>query len=117
MPESNGHKPYISSVAMLEWGRRQVEQMACLRTLIHTLRSPQPRWHEKIEAVGFWNLQVFAWFRLGEYVTAWFGKHHDAIFNAIPRGERGVRVNILAPRGSARNNSDRTHIFAPLPLL
>lgn len=62
--------------------------------------------------MGFWNLQVFAWFRLGEYVTAWFGKHHDAIFNAIPRGERGVRLNILAPRGSAKTTAiARTYLL------
>ena len=55
---------------------------------------------------------MFAWFRLGEYVTAWFGKHHDAIFNAIPRGERGVRVNILAPRGSAKTTAiARTYLL------
>ena len=55
---------------------------------------------------------MFAWFRLGEYVTAWFGKHHDAIFNAIPRGERGVRLNILAPRGSAKTTAiARTYLL------
>ena len=32
-----------------------------------------------------------------------FGVHHTAFFNAIPRGERGKKVNFLAPRGSSKS--------------
>ena len=34
-----------------------------------------------------------------------FGKHHGPIFNCLERGERGARVNILAPRGSAKTTA------------
>ena len=49
---------------------------------------------------------------MGEYVTSWFGQHHHAIFNAVPRGERGVNLNILAPRGSAKTTAiARTYLM------
>ena len=38
-----------------------------------------------------------------EYITSEFGKHHDPLFCAVPRGATGKQVNILAPRGSAKS--------------
>ena len=58
-----------------------------------------------IDHVAFWDMRVFAIYMLGEYVTSRFGKHHEPIFNCIPRGERGHRINILAPRGSAKTTA------------
>ena len=58
-----------------------------------------------IDHVAFWDMRIFAIYMLGEYVTSRFGKHHEPIFNCIPRGERGQRINILAPRGSAKTTA------------
>lgn len=56
-----------------------------------------------IKACGFWSVGVFAFEYFPEYITSSYGKHHERIFEAIPRGERGKHVNILAPRGSAKS--------------
>ena len=60
-------------------------------------------WNDAIAILGFWNVSFFAIIHFNEYLDTDFGKHHDAIFEAIPRGERGIKVNILAPRGSAKS--------------
>lgn len=54
-------------------------------------------------AYSFAHVGVFAKYFFGEYITTDFGKHHDPIFSAVGRGERGKHVNILAPRGSAKS--------------
>ena len=56
-----------------------------------------------IEVACFWSLGVFTFFKFPEIVRKRFGKHHDKFFNAIPRGARGKKVNIIAPRGSAKS--------------
>ena len=42
-------------------------------------------------------------FHFSEYTEKPFGKHHEYLFDLIPRGVVGVRENILAPRGSAKS--------------
>lgn len=64
------------------------------------------------EVAGFASIAVFAKTHLAEYIRLPFGKHHKAFFEAIPRGERGQKVNILAPRGSAK--STVMTVFYPL---
>ena len=56
-----------------------------------------------IKACGFWSVGIFAFEYFPEYITTKYGKHHERIFEAIPRGERGKHVNILAPRGSSKS--------------
>ena len=56
-----------------------------------------------IEEACFWSLGVFAFFHFSEIVRKPFGKHHDKFFNAIPPRKRGKKVNIIAPRGSAKS--------------
>ena len=52
---------------------------------------------------GFCYVGLFAHFFFEEYCTAGFGKHHDSMFESIPRGDRGRHVNVLAPRGSSKS--------------
>ena len=54
-------------------------------------------------AFSFAHVGVFAKYFITEYITSEFGKHHDPLFSAIPRGETGKQINILAPRGSAKS--------------
>ena len=54
-------------------------------------------------AFSFAHVGVFAAYFATEYITSKFGKHHDPLFRAIGRGEVGKRVNVLAPRGSAKS--------------
>ena len=56
-----------------------------------------------IEEACFWSLGVFTYVYFPEIVRKPFGNHHNAFFNAIPRGARGKKVNIIAPRGSAKS--------------
>ena len=64
------------------------------------------------EIAGFASIAVFAKTHLPDYTRLPFGVHHKAFFEAIPRGERGQRVNILAPRGSGK--STVITVFYPL---
>ena len=52
---------------------------------------------------GYWDMRVFMKAYFPNYCYAPFGRHHEEMFNCIPRGERGVRRNIVAPRGSAKS--------------
>ena len=63
-------------------------------------------------AAGFAFISVFAKTHLPDYCRLPFGKHHDAFFSAVPRGARGQKVNILAPRGSGK--STVITVFYPL---
>ena len=56
-----------------------------------------------IEEACFWSIGVFTFVYFPEIVRKPFGNHHDAFFNAISPGERGKKVNIIAPRGSAKS--------------
>ena len=64
------------------------------------------------EIAGFASIAIFAKMHLPDYTRLPFGKHHKAFFEAIPRGERGQKVNILAPRGSGK--STVITVFYPL---
>ncbi len=55
--------------------------------------------------MSFAHVGIFAKYFMPEYVNTDFGKHHDAIFTAIPRNAKGQKINILAPRGSAKSTS------------
>ena len=55
------------------------------------------------EIAGFESIAYFAKRHFPDITRLPFGKHHTAFFNAIPRGERGEKVNILAPRGSSKS--------------
>ena len=74
-------------------------------------------WPEKqkpllTEIAGFASIAVFAKIHLSDYTRLPFGVHHKSFFEAIPRGERGQKVNILAPRGSGK--STVITVFYPL---
>ena len=56
-----------------------------------------------IEIYGYGHIDVFAGQFLSHYITASFAPHHLEIFDCIPRGEVGVKKNIVAPRGSAKS--------------
>ena len=51
---------------------------------------------------SYWHLDLFIYFYLPEIATHPFADYHREILNAIPHGTRNVRINILAPRGSAK---------------
>ena len=54
---------------------------------------------------GYWDIRVFMKTFFPGYCYAPFGRHHKEIFGCIPRGVRGTRINIVAPRGSAKSVS------------
>lgn len=53
--------------------------------------------------LGFGSPMLWAYFYMGEYLTAEFGKHHGEIFKELPVGRQGERLNIIAPRGSGKS--------------
>lgn len=55
------------------------------------------------QAAGWVSIGLFAKYFFSEYISESFGNHHEPIFEAIQRGERGKRINILAPRGSGKS--------------
>ena len=56
-----------------------------------------------IKAAGYWHLKLFTKFYLSHYVPVKYAKHHYEIFETLPHGSVGRKVNILAPRGSAKS--------------
>ncbi len=77
---------------LLKWTIQKRKQTEC----------PEKRFRIKV-ATSFAHVGIFAKYFMPEYVETNFGKHHDSIFNAIARHDKGKRVNILAPRGSAKS--------------
>ena len=55
------------------------------------------------EIAGFASIAYFAKFHFPDFTRLPFGKHHTAFFNPISRGDRGKKVNFLAPRGSSKS--------------
>ena len=56
-----------------------------------------------IKAAGYWHLKLFTKFYLLHYAPAKYATHHYEIFQTLPHGSVGQKVNILAPRGSAKS--------------
>lgn len=56
-----------------------------------------------LKMAGYWHVPVFMKEYFPDYVSAPFARHHHEIFSCIRRGERGVRRNVVAPRGSAKS--------------
>lgn len=52
---------------------------------------------------SYWYKDLFIFFYLPKWATAPFKQHHRDILHAIPNGVRDRRINILAPRGSAKS--------------
>ena len=77
------------------------QQVEAYRTLLGECSDAQKPMLTEI--AGFASIAVFAKTHLSDYTRLPFGVHHKAFFEAIPRGERGQRVNILAPRGSSKS--------------
>ena len=66
-------------------------------------KSHPEKYKQLIKAEAYWNLPFFAKFFLSHYVPIDFARHHYELFRALPHGARGRKVNVLAPRGSAKS--------------
>lgn len=86
------------------------QQVETYRTLLRDC--PDEQKPTLIEIAGFASIAVFAKTHLPDYTRLPFGVHHKTFFEAIPRGDRGQKVNILAPRGSGK--STVITVFYPL---
>lgn len=58
---------------------------------------------ELLKAAGYWHIPIFMKEFLGDYVSAPFSRFHHETFNCIERGERGVKRNVVAPRGVGKS--------------
>jgi hypothetical protein len=92
---------------MFEWLQSRLSSLDCNEqiTELEKMRrelAPKER-SEFDEIAGFASIAYFAKRYFPEITRLPFGKHHTAFFNAIPRGERGKKVNFLAPRGSSKS--------------
>ncbi len=70
---------------------------------LQLLKSSPEKAKNLIKAKCYWNLPLFAKFFLPHFVPVEFARHHFELFRALPHGARGRKVNILAPRGSAKS--------------
>ena len=57
-----------------------------------------------IHRACYWNPMLFMQFYLPDMITAPFAEHHYKILKSIPQGVRNRRINVLAPRGSAKTS-------------
>ena len=73
----------------------------------HTVRAPSAVERTEVEQDiylrGFEDVLVFAKTHFPNVFTAKCGPHASPILNCIPAGERGRRVNIIAPRGCGKS--------------
>ncbi len=56
-----------------------------------------------VKARGYWSLPFFARFFLHHHVPDPFGQHHHEIFARLTHDMQGKKLNIVAPRGSAKS--------------
>ena len=56
-----------------------------------------------MKGLSYWSIKVFASFYLEAYVPIKFARHHYELFDILPHGSEGKKVNVLAPRGSAKS--------------
>ena len=73
----------------------------------HSVRAPsaveRTEEEQDIYLRGFEDVLVFAQTHFPNVFTAKCGPHTSPILNCIPAGERGRRVNIIAPRGCGKS--------------
>lgn len=92
---------------MFEWLQSRIISLDCNEQIreIETIRAelaPDER-AEFDEIAAFGSIAYFAKIHFPHITRLPFGKHHTAFFNPIPTGERGKKVNFLAPRGSSKS--------------
>ena len=93
---------------MFEWLQSRISSLDCNEQIreIETMReelAPDER-AEFDEIAAFVSIAYFAKIHFPHITRLPFGKHHTAFFNPIPRGKRGEKVNVLAPRGSSKSS-------------
>ena len=92
---------------MFEWLQSRISSLDCNEQIreIERMRAelaPEER-GDFDEITGFASIAYFAKRHFPTFTKLPFGNHHTTFFNPIPRGERGMKVNILAPRGSSKS--------------
>lgn len=97
----------MKKLEMFEWMRSRLNSLDCNEQIkeigkMRQERAPGER-GEFDEIAGFASIAYFAKRHFPDVTRLPFGKHHTAFFNPIPRGERGKKVNFLAPRGSSKS--------------
>ncbi len=107
MPRSKRRGKTVTRCQMFEWLQSRISSLDCNEqiTEIEKMReelAPGER-GEFDEIAGFTSIAYFAKVHFPDVTRLPFGNHHTAFFNAIPRGERGKKVNFLAPRGSSKS--------------
>ena len=107
MPRSKRRGKTVTRCQKFEWLQSRLSSLDCNEQITEIEKMQlelAPKEHSEFhEIAGFASIAYFAKRYFPEITRLPFGVHHTAFFNAIPRGERGGKVNFLAPRGSSKS--------------
>ena len=107
MPRSKRRGKTVTRCQKFEWLQSRLSSLDCNEQITEIEKMQlelAPKEHSEFhEIAGFASIAYFAKRYFPEFTRLPFGVHHTAFFNAIPRGERGIKANFLAPRGSSKS--------------
>ena len=107
MPRSKRRGKTVTRCQKFEWLQSRLCSLDCNEQITEIEKMQlelAPKEHSEFhEIAGFASIAYFAKRYFPEFTRLPFGVHHTAFFNAIPRGERGIKANFLAPRGSSKS--------------
>ena len=107
MPRSKRRGKTVTRCQKFEWLQSRLSSLDCNEQITEIEKMQlelAPTEHSEFhEIAGFASIAYFAKRYFPEITRLPFGVHHTAFFNTIPRGERGIKANFLAPRGSSKS--------------
>ena len=107
MPRSKRRGKTVTRCQKFEWLQSRLSSLDCNEQITEIEKMQlelAPKEHSEFhEIAGFASIAYFAKRYFPEITRLPFGVHHTAFFNTIPRGERGIKANFLAPRGSSKS--------------
>ena len=97
----------VTRCQKFEWLQSRLSSLDCneqITEIEKMRRELAPKERTAFDKIaGFVSIAYFAKLHFPEITRLPFGVHHTAFFNTIPRGERGIKANFLAPRGSSKS--------------
>ena len=83
---------------------RDIPRDKIIKTYIDLMNNGEINLARKLRCyASYWDRILFVYFYMTKWATSPFKDYHDDILHAIPHGARDRRINILAPRGSAKS--------------
>ena len=83
---------------------REIPKEKVITTYVELMKTGETGLAHRLRCyASYWHRDLFMFFYMAKWATAPFKDYHVEILHAIPHGVRDRRINILAPRGSAKS--------------